>query len=158
LKLNSEYQKHNANYLHKEKEQFLRDRKDITLITDIPSRLSKWPLINITVFKSISTKFKDIIQQCTYCYPRKNLFFFIKTNNSIRPLAKKKERNKLLKIKQHNQIVQRLLNNLHMFPKNKRNTTKTFRFQKMQTSKATNVFACLTASLTLISPEPRFVN
>ena len=40
---------------------------------DIRSDASERPLIDITVFESIGTKFKDVIHQCTDRHPRKDL-------------------------------------------------------------------------------------
>lgn len=47
---------------------------------DVRSNASKRPLIDITVFECIRTKFKDVIHQCTDRHPRKDL---ISTSNRI---------------------------------------------------------------------------
>ncbi len=72
LILNLRYQMRNANYLENKSAKNFQIKQN-QLQTNIPSWLSKWTLINIAILKSISAKFKYIINQCADCDPWKDL-------------------------------------------------------------------------------------
>lgn len=46
---------------------------EMKLQTDVPSRLSEGPLVNVAIFEGIGTKFEDIVEQSTNGNPWKDL-------------------------------------------------------------------------------------